>query len=129
MTFFTILLLVVILAAVTYGVFKWKTSKANGGPTVRLWCFNGYPLSSQTLPENTYVPTLGRAPRTLKECELAGWYPSKEAAIKAGAPVPVPPPFGGEAPVQGKPELFFTTGLVNENGEIVLGSWTGIRRV
>lgn len=100
-------------------VDKLTTAKPIPRP-VTLWSFTGYP--NPVAPLGVYVPSLGRAPETIAEAELAGWYASREAALASPPEVAVAPPFGGEPPAPGPRRLWEITGMA-EGDKLLAGTW------
>ena len=106
---------------------------------INLYTYNGYPLSSQYKPANTYIPSLGRGAKTLAECPLANWHESPAAAQSAysashGGSSPmdtVIPPFDGTASVEGSPLMYTCAGLVLADGSFVslygTDEWTAVK--
>lgn len=113
------LLVLLIAAAIAVAVILYRRAVPKRRP-VTLWKFTGYP--NPVAPLGVYVPSLGRAPETIAEAELAGWYASREAALASPPEVPVAPPFGGEPPAPGPRRLWKITGMA-EGDKLLAGTW------
>lgn len=124
-----ILLSILIVAGTAVGIVYARHRRAEAAKprSVTLYTRNGYAQAAQVPPLNTYVQALGRAPRTLAEAELAGWFLARSAAAEY-EPAVVPPPFGGEAPKPSALVMWQISGTV-AGAELVPGTWSRITLV